>query len=125
VLHDVFGIATTYQGKVEQDGEPQLVVAQPYIVEAADDPATDGDATAFMQAHGFSRVDSCDIVNPEIKDVTWYRQRDGLLITDAHARNFRKDYNGVIIPIDLIVTTLPAGTTKLLPPPHGVWTPQF
>lgn len=126
VLADVFGLITRYIGRAgATEGEPQMAVSQPFIAESEEDPATLDDAAALMQAHGFSRVDSVLMVNPEIKEVTWYRQRDGLLITDAHARNFRKDLAGYIIPIDLVVTTVVPGSFTTLPPPEAEWTPLF
>jgi hypothetical protein len=126
VLTDIFGLPTTYQGCIGTPStELQMAVAQPYIEQADDDPATLEDAAQFMQAHGFMKVDPSCIAIPEIRDVTWYRQRDGILITDAHARNFRKaSPSGVIVPIDLVVTTLPKGVSKVLPEPDAEWQPS-
>lgn len=126
VMADVFGLATHYLGRTEgPDREPCMAVSQPFIVELPEDPATLDDVAALMEAHGFSRVDPDMIVNPEIKDVTWYRQRDGLLITDAHARNFRKDTEGLIFPIDLVITTIAPGAFSTLPQPDVAWKPSY
>ncbi len=125
VLQDIFGIPTWFAGRVESAGiEPQMAVSQPYIEQFDDDPAEITDVTAFMEAHGFTHIDASLIAIPEVVEVTWYRQRDGLLITDAHARNFRKDTNGVLIPVDLVVTTIPKGLTKVLPEPAEEWQPS-
>jgi hypothetical protein len=86
-----------------------------------EDPSTEEDVTAFFAAYGFNQVSAEIIVNPEIQNVTWYRQRDGILATDAHPRNFRKDTTGVLIPIDLVITLVPAGISKLLPEPMRPW----
>lgn len=126
VMADVFGLATRYLGRTEgADREPCMAVSQPFIVELPEDPATLDDVAALMEAHGFSRVDPAIIVNPEIKEVTWYRQRDGLLITDAHARNFRKDTEGLIFPIDLVITTVAPGAFSSLPQPDAAWHPSY
>lgn len=127
VLTDIFGLPTSYQGKTGEDAaEPQMAVAQPYIEQDDDDPALIEDVTAFMEAHGFAKIDPVSIAIPEVAEVTWYRQRDGILITDAHARNFRKDTtSGALVPIDLVVTTVPAGASQLLPPPLAEWQPDL
>jgi hypothetical protein len=125
VMADVFGLATRYLGRTEGKDEPCMAVSQPFIVELPEDPATLDDVAALMEAHGFSCVDPAIIVNPEIKDVTWYRQRDGLLITDAHARNFRKDTEGLIFPIDLVITVVAPGAFTTLPQADAIWRPSY
>ena len=126
VTQDVFGLQTDYLGIVQPAGEePEMAVGQAFITENPDDPATLEDVAALFEAHGFARVDSKLIVNPEIQEVTWYRQRDGLLITDAHARNFRKDLSGLLIPIDLVITVIPSGACTILPQPDAQWQPSY
>lgn len=127
VLTDIFGLPTTYQGRTGGNAaEPQMAVEQPYIEQDDVDPALIEDVTAFMEAHGFAKVDPASIAIPEVADVTWYRQRDGILITDAHARNFRKDTtSGALVPIDLVVTTVPAGVSQILPQPVSEWQPDL
>ncbi len=122
VAETVFGLETLYCGVVNPSAaEPQMAVSQTYIDQFADDPATEADVSAFFIANNFTQVGADLIVNPEIQNVTWYRQRDGILITDAHPRNFRKDTTGVLIPIDLVVTLVPCGGSKLLPEPERPW----
>ena len=123
-LTDIFSLPTTYQGRTGNAGSPQMAVAQPYIDQDDADPATIEDVTAFMEAHGFTKIGTASIAIPEVAEVTWYRQRDGILITDAHARNFRKDTTGAILPIDLVVTTVPKGVSKILPEPETEWGPR-
>lgn len=109
VMDDVFGMTTRDFGKVTgTDREPQMAVEQPFIPTNENLPATLEDAAAFFTAHGFDRVNDQHIVNPEVHGVAWYRQRDGILVTDAHARNFRRDLDRVIIPMDLVIALLPA-----------------
>jgi hypothetical protein len=122
VAETVFGLETLYCGVVNPSAaEPQMAVSQTYIDQFADDPATEADVSAFFIANNFTQVGADLIVNPEIQNVTWYRQRDGILITDAHPRNFRKDTTGVLIPIDLVITLVPCGLSKLLPEPERPW----
>lgn len=125
VMTDVFGMRTQYLGKVTgTDRDPQMAVEQPFIPEDENVPATLEDAEAFFTAHGFERVDDRHIINPEVHGVTWYRQRDGVLVTDAHARNFRRDLDGVIIPVDLVIALVPPGSSELLGAAEKVWQPS-
>ena len=39
--------------------------------------------------------------------------QDGILVTDAHARNFRRDLDGVLIPVDLVIALVPPGASAL------------
>jgi hypothetical protein len=124
VMDDVFGMTTHYLGKVTgSDRDPQMAVEQPFIPEDENLPATLEDAEAFFNAHGFERVADAHIINPEVHGVTWYRQRDGILITDAHARNFRRDLDGVLIPVDLVIALVPPGASALLPAAEKLWEP--
>ena len=117
------GVITHYEGVVHPNSaEPQMAVSQPYITQKDDDEPLAEDVIAFFEANGFSKVAADIIVNPEIQDVTWYRQRDGILVTDAHPRNFRKDSaTGILVAIDLVITLVPAGISKLLPEPVRPW----
>jgi len=125
VMTDIFGMPTEYLGKVvSKDPEPQMVVEQPFIPEDENLPATLEDVSDFFTAHGFALVDDAHIINPEVHGVTWYRQRDGVLITDAHARNFRRDLDGVIIPVDLVISLVPKGCSSLLPETEQLWEPS-
>lgn len=124
VMTDVFGMRTHYLGKVTgTDRDPQMAVEQPFIAEDENQPATLEDAEAFFTAHGFERVDDRHIINTEVHGVTWYRQRDGILVTDAHARNFRRDLDSVIIPVDLVIALVPPGASTLLPAAPQPWQP--
>ncbi len=124
VMTDVFGMPTHYRGKVTgSDRDPQMAVEQPFIPEDESLPASLEDAAAFFTAHGFERVSDEHIINPEVHGVTWYRQRDGILVTDAHARNFRRDLDGVIIPVDLVIALAPPGASALLPAATKLWEP--
>lgn len=68
-------------------------------------------------------MDDQHIINPEVHGVTWYRQRDGILVTDAHARNFRRDLDSVIILVDLVIALVPPGASTLLPAATQPWRP--
>ena len=123
VCRSVFGVITRYEGMVNpMAAEPQMAVSQPYIAQNDDDAPLTEDVIAFFEANGFSKVSPDIIVNPEIQDVTWYRQQGGILVTDAHPRNFRKDAaTGILVAIDLVITLVPPGISKLLPEPERPW----
>jgi hypothetical protein len=78
VLTDIFGMPTTYQGRTGDSTVPQMAISQPYIEQEDADPPTVADVSAFMQAHGFEKIDPGIIALPEVAEVTWYRQRDGI-----------------------------------------------
>lgn len=115
LLDGLFGLESRLLGVTGDGGaEPQLVISQRYI---GQDMPDQGDVDALMFAMGFEKVEPRHVINPENEEVTWYRQRDGLLITDAFDRNFRLDREtGAVIPIDLMVTIVPPGASTILPP---------
>ena len=116
ILDHVFGLQTEFCGIVEQDKScPSLVIIQPFIGSTEVDNPSWEQLEAFFDAHNFVRVDDKHIADPRIKGAVWYRQRDGLLMSDAFPRNFRIDASGVVIPIDLIVNIVPPGASKILP----------
>jgi hypothetical protein len=91
VCSTVFGVITKYEGVVNpKAAEPQMAVSQPYIVQDHDDVPVTEDVIAFFEANGFKPVSDEIIVNPEIHGVTWYRQHDGILATDAHLETSAK-----------------------------------
>jgi hypothetical protein len=114
LLDILFGLQTKFEGIYQEDGhEPQMVISQPFIGEFM--PELE-DVEALMEAMGFGKVEAKHSINPENADCTWYRQHDGILITDAFPRNFRLDREGAIIPIDLMINLVPPGASKILPP---------
>jgi hypothetical protein len=122
IAETVFGLPTNYLGR-NGLSPPKIAISQPFIDQDPEDQATETDVFNFMAAHGFEKVAAESIAVPEIANVTWYRQTDGILISDAHPRNFRKDENtGTLIPVDLMLTVVPKGTSKILPDPKKSWT---
>lgn len=113
LLDAVFGLQTRFEGVVWNPGsEPQLAISQPFI---GQDMPTDEEVDAQMRVMGFEKIEARHVVNPENADCTWYRQRDGILITDAFARNFRLDFDSaMVIPIDLMINLVPPGASKIL-----------
>jgi hypothetical protein len=117
VLDQVFGLVTTFCGVRENEGnDASLVVSQPFIGSEVQDIPEWNSIEGFFMAHGFTRVDDRHIADPRIKGAVWYRQKDGLLISDAFPRNFRTDASGVVIPIDLVANIVFPGASKILPP---------
>lgn len=126
VLADVFLLPTIYKGTTFLPGlqEPSIVVAQPFVPQDDDDPPSLSEIFSFMQRYEFTQVDPGVLANPEVKDATWYRQRDGILITDALPRNFRKhNVARKVVPIDLVLTLVPTAGFHLLPQPLKPWQP--
>jgi len=120
-MEDIFGLRTTYLGRTGLS-DVRIAISQPFIVQNEDDPPTHADVTEFMLAHGFAKVEKFKIALPEISDVTWYRKKDGILVSDAHPRNFRKDEGtGAIIPVDLMIAVVPKGVSRILPDPDTIW----
>lgn len=100
-----------------------MVVAQPYIDQDENDQPDADDVEEFMTAYHFEKVSDDKIENPEIKNVTWYRQKDGILITDSFPRNFRKHkFEHALVPIDLVVNLVPQQGSSLLAVPEEPWT---
>ncbi len=124
IVEDIFGLKTTYLGCLPNAKQgPQIGICQPYIAQDEADPATPEDVEGFMTAHGFEHVDRNAFADQSVASATWYRQRDGILIADAYARNFRKDLEGYLVPIDLMVTLVPKGASQILPEPDAPWHP--
>ncbi len=123
VLRQIFQLPTRYEGQVPKKAvDPDMAISQPYIEQDENDPPQIEDIIKFMTEYGFVQVDAGKVVTPEQKEVTWYRQKDGVLITDAYARNFRKyTPERLIVPVDLVVTLVPLGGSKLLPEPEMPW----
>jgi hypothetical protein len=76
---------------------PYAVTSQGYI-EIADEKhphPTEQEIADFMMAHGFNLIeDSC---------FNWFRESDGIIVTDAKPLNFVNSPEG-IVPIDLILS---------------------
>ncbi len=113
VLRKIFGLRTEFEGAMPRTADTSaLVISQPFVGETM--PGWD-EVEAHMQSLGFKRVDNVHFSMPEMNDVVWYRQHDGVLIGDAYPRNFRLEASGAVIPIDLMVNIVPPGASKILP----------
>jgi hypothetical protein len=116
ILDAVFGMQTQFEGVLlRANGEISLVISQRFVGETPGAMPTWEQMEEFMAGFEFTRVPPSSIRTKEIQDVTWYRQRDGVLITDVFPRNFRIDVSGAVMPIDLVVNIVPPGASKLLP----------
>jgi hypothetical protein len=115
LLDRIFGVQTEFRGVYENEGsEPSLVISQQFIGAHPGEIPEWQELEAFMSAFGFAKVDPRLIRTPEIADHTWYRNADGIIVTDAFPRNFRIDVTGAVMPVDLIVNIVPPGASKLL-----------
>lgn len=127
LLDAVFGLVTTFEGTRQiAGGELSLVISQPFIgVEDRDDDVPEWhEVNQFLIAYGFLKVDDRHIAESLIKGAVWYRQNDGVLLSDVFPRNFRSDATGAVIPIDLVVNIVPPGASKFLPPAAAPFTLQ-
>jgi hypothetical protein len=116
VLDQIFDLVTILSGTSLNDAHmPSLVIQQPFIGSEEDDVPDWDEITGFLSVYGFSKVDDLHIADPKIKGAVWYRQKDGVLISDVFPRNFRCTGTGVIFPIDLIVNIVPPGASRILP----------
>lgn len=118
LLGYVFGLVTNFEGtRNVQRKEVSIVISQPFIgIEENDDDVPEWDeVVAFLMAFGFQPVDDAHVAYKEIKGAVWYRQMDGVLISDVFPRNFKRDKTGAVIPIDLVVNIVPPGASKILP----------
>ena len=122
ILRGIFSLPTDYLGRACNGSEPSMAVSQPYVDQDENDQPDADDVEEFMIANHFEKVDAGIIENPENRNCTWYRQRDGILITDAFPRNFRKHKSEhALVPIDLVVTLMPAQGSILLAAPETPW----
>lgn len=114
LLDQVFGLQTRLEGVVKgANGEPQIAISQLFI---GQDMPTEEEVSEQMKVMGFEKVDGNHVINPENSGCTWYRQLDGVLITDAFARNYRLDFeSALVIPVDLMVNIVPPGASQILP----------
>lgn len=120
IISKVFGVDTDYVGRPSGSAN-QLEIRQTFVPQDPDTTIEPSDIEAFMDANGFAKVPPEVIAVPEVRDVTYYRQHDGILVTDAHPRNFRLTPTGLIVPIDLVVSAVPMGVSKVLTEPVTEW----
>jgi hypothetical protein len=117
VLDQIFGLVTTFVGVTLDDkNQPSLVIQQPFIGSEEDDVPEWDEIADLLSVHDFSQIEDVHIADPKIKGAVWYRQKDGVLLSDVFPRNFRRTASGVIFPIDVIVNIVPPGGSKILPP---------
>lgn len=117
ILDEVFGVQTHFDGLLRRSrDEFSFVISQRFVGDAPGRMPTWEETEAFMTSFGFFKVDPNLVRTREVQGVTWYRQRDGVLITDALPRNFRIEAGGAVMPIDLVVNIVPPGASRLLPP---------
>jgi hypothetical protein len=119
IMSEIFGLDTDYLGRVGVD--ESMATSQPFVPQDEGTVISEEAVQGFMEGHGFARVDEKHIAIPEIKKATWYRQRDGLLVTDALPRNFRQTPDGILVPVDLVIVPIPPGASRILAEPSAPW----
>lgn len=120
IFSSVFGIDTEYVGR-PLGSVNQLEIRQTFVPQDPDAIIEATDIETYMEAMGFVKIPPDLIAIPEVQHVTFYRQHDGILITDAHPRNFRLTPAGLIVPIDLVVSAIPTGASRILADPVTTW----
>ncbi|MFM8717351.1 MAG: hypothetical protein ACKOF3_11335, partial [Spartobacteria bacterium] len=63
-----------------------------------------------MEGRGFKKVPASTFNNQHISDKTWNDPRSRVLVSDAKPDNFKKDQEGGVVPIDLLIQKLPEGS---------------
>ena len=118
VLAAIFGLPTRFEG-VFRDDETRaaLVISQPFIGYPEDGFPSWDTVEGYLSMHDFIKVDDRSIGDPVLHGAVWYRQRDGLLVSDVFPRNFRLTISGAVVPVDLVVNVVPHGGSSILPAP--------
>lgn len=93
------------------------MISQPFIGHPEDGFPSWETIEGYLSIHEFIKVDDRSIADPALHGAIWYRQRDGLLVSDVFPRNFRLAVSGAVVPIDLVVNVVPPGGSRILPAP--------
>jgi len=78
--------------------QQKLVHQQRYRGEQA---STSGEIDAMMKKYGFRRLKDTNL-GKALVGVTYYHQKNNILITDCHPKNFRT-VNGEAVPFDIVI----------------------
>lgn len=87
IANEVWGDEVVFEGLIDGD-LPSLVISQPRLEGPHPHPQLIND---FLRSQGFERKDT----------LMWYRDADGLAVSDTKPSNFIETPGGDILPIDL------------------------
>jgi hypothetical protein len=109
----IFGDDIRLKGVAEESDGAIILSSQPLV---AGFPVDREEFIPFMQRLWFEPLLGLSLGNPGA--LAFYRDLDEVAAFDAHPANFVKDFNGVILPIDLILvrtdSALQAALTRYL-----------
>ncbi len=96
--NSLFGDRIKLEGIAVEGGKTVVLTSQPNI---EGDAVSDAEMTAFMTKLWFAPLRGLALGREGA--LAFYRDLDEVAAFDAHAGNFVKDGNGVVLPIDLIL----------------------
>ena len=98
--NEVFGDDLRIEGIHEHNGALGLSISQRTIDGIEPSQA---EIHCNMEGRGFKKVPASTFNNQHISDKTWYDPRSRVLVSDAKPDNFKKDQEGGVVPIDLLI----------------------
>jgi hypothetical protein len=111
--NQIFGDAIILEAVAAERESTVIVSSQPTLI---GQPVSSDEIIEFMRRLWFDLVPGLSLGNPGA--LSFYRDLDEVAAFDAHAGNFVKDLNGVVLPIDLILvrahTALQAALARLM-----------
>ena len=105
--NEVFGDDLRIEGITKINGRLGLAVSQKAIKGVE---PSQGEIDFMMEGRGFKKVSAAKISNDHMKGKTWYDAKSRTLVSDAKPDNFKKNPNGWLQALDLIVHRLPEGS---------------
>ncbi len=107
--NSLFGDGVRLEGVAEEETGLVVLISQPNITGEA---ATPEEIETFMRQLWFKPLGELGLGGPGA--LGFYRDLDEVAAFDAHAGNFVKDRDGVILPIDLILVRADAAMQSAL-----------
>jgi hypothetical protein len=105
--NEIFGDDLRIEGIHEHNGAIGLSISQRTIDGCE---PSHSEIHSNMESRGFKKVPASIFNNQHISDKTWYDPSSRILVSDAKPDNFKKDQEGGIVPIDLLIQKLPEGS---------------
>jgi hypothetical protein len=105
--NEVFGSDLKIEGITKVNGRIGLAVSQTAI--EGEEP-NQGEIESWLETNGFKKVGAAKISSAHMIGKTWYDMKSRTLVTDVKPDNLKKDVNGRLHSVDLIVQRLPEGS---------------
>lgn len=103
----VFGDDARVEGTSKVGASVGLVTSQRYI--HGEHPAQE-EIDSLLSSKGFRKVGADQLGSDYISDKTWFHPQSGHIVADTKPDNFKKDAQGHIVPVDVIVQRTEPGT---------------